>query len=131
MKILILIFVFFNFNSFANMTKINAYQFNFGEVHFSDYKGKVVLVVNTASKCGFTPQYEGLENLHQKYKDKGLVVIGVPSADFGNQEFALKIETDKFVDENFSINFLLTDTLKVKGKDAHPFYLWANTNSHL
>jgi len=117
--------------SMANMTIQNAHQFSFdningNKINLSDLKNKVVLIVNTASKCGFTPQYKGLQELHKKYKDKGLVVIGMPSADFANQEFSLELQVKEFVEEKFKITFPLTSITKVKGNDAHPFYLWAN-----
>ncbi|MFT6107081.1 MAG: glutathione peroxidase [Rickettsiales bacterium] len=118
----------------ANMTILNAHQFSFegmdgNKINLSDLKGKVVLVVNTASKCGLTPQYQGLQNLYEKYQDKGLVIIGVPSGDFSNQEFENIEQVKKFTDEKFSVTFPLTFISKVKGKEAHPFYLWANKKS--
>jgi glutathione peroxidase len=118
----------------ANMTISNVYQFSFKSINgqsinLSELKDKVILVVNTASKCGFTPQYEGLQKLHEKYKDKGLVIIGVPSADFANQEFSQISQVKKFTDKEFHITFPLTEIEKVKGKEAHPFYLWANNKS--
>jgi glutathione peroxidase len=117
--------------SMANMTIQNAHQFSFdsidgNKINLSDLKNKVALIVNTASKCGFTPQYQGLQELHKKYKDKGLVIIGLPSSDFANQEFSQKSQIKEFVDEKFKITFPLTSITKVKGNDAHPFYLWAN-----
>ena len=128
---LFFIFLFLTKISFAQMTEKNAYQFSFNgvdnkKINFADFKGKVIMVVNSASKCGFTPQYQGLESLYQKYKDRGLVIIGVPSNDFANQEFAEESEVEKFVEEKFHITFPLTDINKVKGANAHQFYLWAN-----
>ena len=113
------------------MTKMNAYQFSFNDIHgnhiaLSDFSGKVLLVVNTASKCGFTPQYKDLEILHQNYHDKGLIIIGVPSANFANQEFQDNKEIDQFTKDQFNINFLITEKCDVKGQTAHPFYQWAN-----
>lgn len=121
-----------NFKVLANMSQINAYQFSFktatGEdLDLADYQGKVLLVVNTASKCGFTSQYQTLQELYDKYKEQGLVIIGVPSADFGNQEFASENEVKEFADKEFAISFPLTAINKVSGKEAHPFYLWANS----
>lgn len=109
----------------------NAHKFSFRtidgkEMKLSDMKGKTMLVVNTASKCGFTPQYAGLQNLHEKYADKGLVVIGVPSGDFAGQEFSQEQEVQEFTEKNFKITFPLTQIEHVKGKNAHPFYQWAN-----
>ena len=124
-----------NFPSFAtNMTISNAHQFSFKSVdglliNLLELKDKVILVVNTASKCGFTPQYEGLQKLHEKYKDRGLFIIGVPSSDFANQEFKQISQVKEFTDKEFHITFPLTEIEKVKGKEAHPFYLWANSKS--
>jgi glutathione peroxidase len=113
-----------------NMSVPTAHQFSFkdmegNELNLSDYKGKPILIVNTASHCGLTPQYEGLQQLHEKYKDKGLVVIGVPSADFAGQEFDTEEEVREFTKGKFSVSFPLTIIESVKGESAHPFYKWA------
>jgi glutathione peroxidase len=92
----------------------------------NDFKNKVILIVNTASKCGFTKQYESLEKLHNKYKDQGLVIIGVPSADFGGQEFSSNQEIQNFCKFNYGVSFLMTQKEIVSGKDAHPFYKFAS-----
>lgn len=89
------------------------------------YAGKVALVVNTASQCGFTPQYSALEAVYKKYKDKGLVVVGVPSNDFGGQEPGSNAEIKKFCEGNYDVDFPLTTKYDVKGDTAHPFYKWA------
>lgn len=112
----------------------NAHNFSFKtiegtEIKMSDMKGNAILVVNTASKCGFTGQYAGLQRLHKKYGDKGLVVIGVPSGDFAGQEFAEEKDVKNFTEEKFDITFTLTEIAHVKGKDAHPFYKWANNQA--
>lgn len=86
------------------------------------YQGKVLLVVNTASKCGFTPQYEGLEKLYKRYKDKGLVVVGFPSDDFGGQEPGSNKDIADFCQANFGVSFPMFTKTKVSGKAAHPFY---------
>ncbi len=91
----------------------------------AEFKGKAVLVVNTASKCGFTPQYKGLEELYKKYGDRGLVVLGVPSNDFAGQEPGTSEEIQEFCELNFGVDFPLTRKEKVSGRDAHPFYDWA------
>ncbi len=91
----------------------------------SNYKGKVVLIVNTASQCGFTPQYAELEKLHETYKDKGLVVIGVPSNDFGAQEPGTGKEIAAFCRLNYGVSFPMMAKEIVSGDKAHPFYLWA------
>lgn len=114
-----------------NMTLAdNAYAYSFKghdgkDIKLADYAGKVVLVVNTASQCGFTPQYEELQKLHENYKDKGLVVLGIPSDNFGGQEFGSDAEIKKFTQEKFHITFPLTTKTDVVGDKAHPFYDWA------
>jgi len=110
----------------------NAYQFTFTSIDgkpmpMSEFKGKTVLVVNTASQCGFTPQYSALEAVYKKYKDKGLVVVGVPSNDFGGQEPGSNAEIKKFCEGNYDVDFPLTTKYDVKGDTAHPFYKWAAT----
>ena len=89
------------------------------------FKDKVVLVVNTASKCGLTPQYNGLEKLYSDYKDKGLVVLGVPCNQFMGQEPGTEAEIKDFCETRFNIDFPLTSKVDVKGDGAHPFYKWA------
>ncbi|WP_164156571.1 glutathione peroxidase [Sandarakinorhabdus rubra] len=91
----------------------------------AQYKGKVVLLVNTASMCGFTPQYEGLQALHDSYKAKGFTVIGVPSGDFGDQEFASNGEVKQFCESKFGIKFPMAEKAVVKGPKAIPLYKWA------
>jgi len=88
------------------------------------YKGKVVLLVNTASQCGFTPQYADLEKVWQQYRARGLVVIGVPSNDFGGQEPGTAAQIKEFCEVNFDIDFPLADKQSVKGPKAHPLYRW-------
>ena len=108
----------------------DAYQFTFTSIDgkpmsMADFKGKTVLVVNTASQCGFTPQYTALEAVYTKYKAKGLVVVGVPSNDFGGQEPGSNAEIKKFCEGNYDVDFPLTTKYDVKGPEAHPFYKWA------
>ena len=109
----------------------NAYSYSFKDINeedminLSDYKGKTLVVVNTASLCGFTYQYDGLQKLYDDYKDQGLVVLGVPSNDFGNQESGTNREVKEFCESTFSITFPLTEKNIVKGKDAHPFFKWS------
>ena len=105
------------------------YQFsaesNSGDpVNFADYKGKVLLVVNTASKCGFTPQYEGLEALYQKYKFEGLVVIGFPCDQFGHQEPGSDGEIVEFCRENYGVTFPLMAKSDVNGENANEVFKW-------
>lgn len=89
------------------------------------YRGKVLLIVNVASKCGFTPQYASLEKLYEKYKDRGLVILGVPSNDFGSQEPGTDKEIAHFCQINYGVSFPMTAKEVVSGKNAHPFYIWA------
>lgn len=98
---------------------------NTGEqVNFSDYKGKVLLVVNTASKCGFTPQYDGLEALYEKYKDNGLVVIGFPCDQFGHQEPGTNEEIEEFCRLNHGVTFPLMAKSDVNGENANEIFKW-------
>jgi glutathione peroxidase len=113
------------------MVLTTAFLFSFplldgGTLALSDYQGKVMLIVNTASQCGFTPQYKGLEELYNKYKEQGLVIIGVPSNDFGHQEPGSSEEIKCFVKDHYSVTFPMTAKQEVKGENADPFYKWAN-----
>ncbi|HET7682984.1 MAG TPA: glutathione peroxidase [Marmoricola sp.] len=90
----------------------------------SEYDGKVALVVNTASKCGFTPQYEGLEALYEKYADEGLVVLGFPCNQFGAQEPGSEDEISGFCEKNYGVTFPMFAKVDVNGPDAHPLYDW-------
>ena len=94
------------------------------QVNFADYKGKVLLLVNTASKCGFTPQYDGLEALYKQYKDKGLEIIGFPCDQFGHQEPGSNEEIVEFCRLNYGVTFPLMDKIEVNGENAHPIYKW-------
>ncbi|MGF1543192.1 MAG: glutathione peroxidase [Parvularculaceae bacterium] len=89
------------------------------------FAGKAVLVVNTASLCGFTDQYGGLQTLYETYADEGLVVLGAPSNDFGGQEPGANGEIKEFCEANFNVRFPLTEKIAVRGAGAHPFYAWA------
>ena len=99
-----------------------------GEINLADYKNKVVLLVNTASQCGFTPQYAGLQKIYDRYKDDGLVVLGVPSDDF-NQELSSDDDVKKFCEIRYGVNFPLTSIQKIKGDSAHPLYKWISGNT--
>ncbi len=92
------------------------------KVELSKYKGKVVLMVNVASKCGNTPQYEGLEKVYQKYKDKGLVILGFPANNFGGQEPGSDEDIAKFCSSKYNVSFDLFSKISVKGDDQHPLY---------
>ena len=96
-------------------------------INFNNYKNKVILVVNTASYCGFTRQYDELQELWDLYKDKGLIVLGVPSNSF-NQEKKNNSDVKEFCEVNFNINFPLTTITEVKGKNAHELFKWAKDN---
>ena len=128
---LVFIMFFFKNLSEANYDKI-FFDFKIngitGEtIHLSDYKNKVILVVNTASYCGFTTQYSELQELWDKYKLKGLIVLGVPSNSF-NQEKKNDTDVKNFCEVNFDINFPMTSITNVKGDDAHDIYKWARNN---
>ena len=115
----------------ANYSKL-AYDFNFNgidgnKIELSDYRNKVIVVVNVASRCGYTPQYEGLQTLYNKYKAKNLVVIGVPTNNF-KQEPGSNSEIKDFCETNFGVNFPMTEKIAVLGNNAHPFYKWAKDN---
>ena len=94
-----------------------------GELALSDFEGRPVLVVNTASMCGFTKQYAGLQTIHERYSEQGFAVIGIPSQDFGGQEYDSAEETKNFCEVNFGISFPMSTKQIVKGANAHPFYL--------
>ncbi|WP_417285232.1 glutathione peroxidase [Comamonas sp.] len=93
-------------------------------VPLSQYRGKVLLIVNTASACGFTPQYKGLQALHEKYADQGLVVLGFPCNQFGAQEKGSDDEIASFCELNFGVSFPLMHKIEVNGDGAHPLYRW-------
>ena len=103
--------------------KINS--INGDSLDISKYTGKTILLVNVASNCGFTKQYDGLQKLYDDFKDKGLVVIGVPSNQFGGQEPGTETEIKNFCETNFNITFPMTSKYDVKGDNAHPIYIWA------
>lgn len=114
----------------AESTQGSAYDYSFKSIdgapmNLADWRGKVLLVVNTASFCGYTKQYSGLQDLWSKYEDKGLVVVGVPSNDFGGQEPKAEGEIKSFCQGAFGVTFPLTEKQVVTGEAAHPFYVWA------
>ena len=107
----------------------NAYDFNFKgldgkQINLNEYKNKAILVVNVASRCGYTPQYEDLQSLWSEYKSKDLIVIGVPTNNF-RQEPGSNKEIKDFCETNFGITFPMTEKISVIGKNSHPFYKWA------
>ena len=110
-----------------------AYDFNFKDLDgstlkLSEYKNKVIVVVNVASQCGFTKQYEDMQKVWEKYEKSGVVMLGVPSNDFGNQEPGNNSEIKKFCEAKFGITFPITEKVSVKGENAHPFFKWAKKN---
>ena len=126
-----IIMFFFKSSSHADYEKI-FYDFKINSISgdiidLNDFKGKPVLVVNTASYCGFTKQYNDMQELWERYKDKGLIVLGIPSNSF-NQEKKVNSEVKKFCEVNFNINFPLTEITDVKGDKAHEIYKWAKEN---
>ena len=110
-------------NSIENIYDISLEGLNGKAVNLYDFKGKKILFVNVASKCGFTPQYKSLQSLHEKYNDQ-LVIIGVPCNQFGNQEKGTNKEIEEFCEVNFGVSFLMLKKMNVKGLDKHPLYNW-------
>lgn len=96
---------------------------------FTDYEGKVLLIVNTASKCGFTPQYAGLEKLYEKYKEKGLIVLGFPCNQFGGQEPGTEEQIGAFCEKNYGVTFPMFAKVDVKGPEAHAIFRYLTNNS--
>ena len=129
--ILIIMFSFLNKSMSENSKtfydfKINS--INGEELNLSSFTGKTILLVNVASKCGFTKQYDDLQKLYEDYREKGLVVVGIPSNQFGGQEPGTETEIKNFCETNFNINFPMTSKYDVKGDNAHPLYIWAKEN---
>ena len=131
-----ILIVFFNFYGLSNIDSReiprSAYDFNFVDIDgknlpLSQFKGKPLLIFNSASKCGFTSQYTGIQKIHETYKNKGLVVIGVPSDNF-NQEPGNEEDIKKFCMVNFNISFDLTKKNNVVGSEMHPFFKWLDDN---
>ena len=106
----------------SNLSDIPLKDINGKDTSLKDYKGKVLLVVNVASHCGYTPQYTGLEATYRKFKDKGMVVLGFPSNDFGAQEPGTNEEIKQFCSSKFDVTFPMFDKLHVKGAQQHPLY---------
>ena len=128
---LTIVMIFFNSTSHAKYEKI-FFDFKINSItgdviDFNDFRGKPVLIVNTASYCGFTKQYNDMQNLWDKYKDKGLIVLGIPSNSF-NQEKTNNDDVKEFCEVNFNINFPLTEITDVRGENAHEIFLWAKEN---
>jgi len=112
------------------MSRPTAYAFSFkrlegGDLRLAEHAGKPILLINTASLCGYTPQYAGLEQLWRRYRDQGLLVVGVPSNDFGGQEPGGAAEIDHTAHQEYGVTFPLTEKVTIRGALAHPFYKWA------
>ena len=107
-----------------DVTSFSAVTLSGETIDFADYRGKVLLVVNTASECGFTSQYEGLQQLHEAYSDRGLVVLGFPCNQFGKQEPGSGEQIAQFCERSFGVSFPLFQKVDVNGEAAHPLYQW-------
>ena len=130
--LLIIMISFFGNNVSADYKEL-AYIFEFrnlngGSLNLSEYKGKVIVVINVASQCGFTSQYEDMQKVWEKYQEKNIVILGVPSNDFGQQEPGSNKEIKDFCESKFGITFPMTEKVSVRGTKAHPFYIWAREN---
>ncbi len=128
--LIIILIVIFNFSIKVNSMEKKLYDIEIesitGEIiSLNKYKGKTILLVNVASNCGFTKQYADLQSLWEKYREKDLIVIGMPSNQFGGQEPGSNTEIKDFCETNFNINFLMTSKQDVKGVNAHKIYKWA------
>ncbi len=128
-KLLVFLIMFSFFSKVASGSSTNAYDYEFksidgDKIKLSDYKGKVIVVVNVASRCGYTPQYEGLQSLWSNYKNKDVIVLGVPTNNF-RQEPGSNKEIKDFCESNFGITFPMTEKISVLGNNSHPFYKWA------
>ena len=125
---IIILFSFLNKTMSDNSKKIFDFKINSingDELDLSTFNGKTILLVNVASNCGFTKQYDDLQKLYEDFKDKGLIVLGVPSNQFGGQEPGTESEIKNFCETNFNITFPMTSKYDVKGDNAHPIYIWA------
>ena len=130
--IIIIMISFFSEKTTADYEKL-AYDFKFNDLdgtilNLSEYKNKILIVVNVASQCGFTSQYEDMQKVWENYQSKGVIMLGVPSNDFGKQEPGSSEDIKNFCEAKFGISFPMTEKVIVKGDNAHPFYLWAKKN---
>ena len=126
--VIIIMFTFLNktmSNNSKNFFDFKINSINGEELDLSTFNGKAILLVNVASKCGFTKQYDDLQKLYENFKDKGLIVLGVPTNQFGGQEPGTESEIKNFCETNFNITFPMTSKYEVKGDNAHPIYIWA------
>ncbi len=112
----------------SSIHKFSVKALDGGTINFADFKGKKILVVNTASACGYTPQYKELEALYEKYKSK-LVIVGFPANNFGGQEPGTNAEIKTFCEKNYGVTFPMAEKISVKGDDTAPIYLWLTQKS--
>lgn len=120
----------------SNMSHTTAFAFHFaglkgGDIQLAEHAGKPILIVNTASQCGYTPQYAGLQELWTRYRDRGLLIIGVPSNDFGGQEPGDAAEISATAEQQYGASFPITAKAVVNGANPHPFYKWASAQRPL
>jgi glutathione peroxidase len=113
----------------SSIYDFEAQQINGQDIALSQFKGKVMLIVNTASKCGFTPQFGGLEELHKTYTDRGLVVLGFPCNQFGSQDPGADGEIAEFCQVNYGVSFPMMGKIDVNGPAAHPLYKWLSSEA--
>ena len=130
--IFIVMISFLGNNATAKYEKL-AYDFAFkdldgSELSLAEFKNKVIIVVNVASQCGFTSQYEDMQKIWENYQAKNVIMLGIPSNDFGQQEPGTNKEIKNFCEAKFGITFPMTERVSVKGTEAHPFYIWAKEN---
>ena len=128
-KLLLILFMFSFFNKAMTESSGVAYDYRFdgingNQIELSDFRNKVIVVVNVASRCGYTPQYKDLQTLYNNYKDRNLIIIGVPTNNF-KQEPGTNDQIKDFCETNFGITFPMTEKINVIGANSHPFYKWA------
>ena len=128
-KLLLILFMFSFFNKAMTESSGVAYDYRFdgingNQIELSDFRNKVIVVVNVASRCGYTPQYKDLQTLYNNYKDRNLIIIGVPTNNF-KQEPGTNDQIKDFCETNFGITFPMTEKINVIGDNSHPFYKWA------
>ena len=126
-KLILIAFSFFMLES-GTIHSFKVESIDGGTIDFSKFKGKKILIVNTASKCGYTPQYDALEKLYEKQKDK-LVIVGFPANNFGGQEPGSNEEINAFCKKNYGVTFPMAEKVSVKGGDTHPLFKWLTSKS--
>lgn len=119
---------------FKGQPTSNVYQFKANtidgkEINFNEFKGRKIIIVNTASACGLTPQFKELQEVYDKYKDKNLIIIGFPSNDFAHQDPGTNSEIHSFCERNYGVTFLMMEKISVKGGSIHPIYKWLTSKS--